>query len=110
MRIRLESQGGFGGLTVTHQLDTAASSPETSRQVQTLVAAALDAERAKHTDTTAPPARDALVYTIVVEADGAAITLTGSEATASPEARALLGFLRAYALRKRARKLSPPRS
>lgn len=100
MKVVVRSEGGFAGLRVGGQVDTAELSPEMAERVKTLLRpVALEAMAA---DTASPSMPDAQRYEVQVEGEeGRMQRFLLDQTTASEEVMQLLHDLHAEIVRRR---------
>ena|SRR5215470_8115550 len=92
MQIHVERSGGFAGIRLTGDFDTASCSPEDREQVEKLLQAS-DFFALPVNLRPANPRADRFQYKISVSDGGDQHTVSLDEAAASPELRALLSWL-----------------
>jgi len=94
MKIAVERSGGFAGMTVRSEVDTAKLPPEEAREWESLVAAAdlrsIAQGRGHRGGRRHPGMPDAFQYDLTVEHDGGRTRVTAGESELPPPAKELV--------------------
>jgi hypothetical protein len=98
MRIQFERTGGFAGMTVKGDIDTASLPPEEAQSLRELVEAA-DVYNLPAKPSSSTPGADRFQYTLTIEDEGRRHTAELGEGAASDALRALLRRLTVLARR-----------
>lgn len=100
MKISLERHGGFAGIRLATQMDTASMDPGEAHQVQEMVAAA-DFFNLPAVLLPSKPRPDEFQYTLTVETGDRHHTVKVSESAAPPALQKLLQYLTGVAKTRR---------